>query len=528
MKIKNEDYTCVSLFDEYGKIDNEMILVIQKGGGGKSLSSEAMWEEFHESGYLCISLTDVKKECEACYAMFEPQERYHLDKLMVDGKIPRSVPVEIYHPFTFNIPNKLLPNINFFTIPITSLNREKLSFIGETDSSTDSITLVNNALSELNNNSNLYDLVHYIQSKARTLRKRYYGKDIVEADADNFLLETSQKGTIQNVSEIASWFKPFLKNYFLAPKSFKYNLDVMKIFNNQKSYHVLINKWIYDEKLEYFSIMCFFDEILSNIEHCKYPICFLIEEVSALVPFKSEGFKRYLADYFGKRLKIIRNVGRGCTTIMTSQVYSDIDESVREKSTQTFIGNLKGIADIDRIAKSLKYGRDMVDSLRTMDRNKYIMQGNEDYNEFRMLFPSHCHAETKYNFFEMYAKHYKDKMVKYDHMTDEINEHLKEIKKEYKDKAEKVKKEKIEQAKEDYEKASGKLKVEKELMEIKNKVRQDKDMDREEKIRQVSELKQKDPKISVRKIADILGLSKSAISQYLKIVEDRKKLPKVE
>lgn len=527
MRVEEKEYTGISIFDETGKIDNEMMLIIQRAGGGKSLASESILEEFHDNGYIVISLTDVKDEWELCYSMFEPQAKYHLNILKREGKSPTKKKVEIYHPFTFNIPKTNLPKLNLFTIPLKSLDRQKLSFIGETDSETDSVRLLQDGIESLQKNSNIYDLIHHVQRKARTIRKKHFGKEIVQADKDTFFLETSQKGTMTNVSEIASWFKPFLKDYFLTPDDFKLNLDVEKIFNNQESYHCLSTNWIKDEKRKYFTIFCFFDEIMKNIQKSKYPICFLIEEVAKLTPYKSEGFKKFLANYLRDKLLTMRSKGRGCSALMTSQVFFDIDEKLREKASQVFFGNLKGVADIDRIAKGLKLRGDPVEQLRTMARNEYLMMGEEENGAFRFLFPSHCHAEPRYNFIEMYSKFYRDRMTKYSDVIDEVKVHLKEIEKHYQLKVQEESKRKISEAKDEFEKASSKEKVEKELLEIKQKIKDRSDMSRDEKINQCLELRKKEPNISVRKIAEILGISKSTVNEYFKIVKQRENLPKI-
>lgn len=528
MKVEEgKDYTGITIIDE-NKIDPEMVLIIQKAGGGKSLCAEGMLEEYHDSGYGVVSLTDFKDELEICYAMFEPQERFHLNRLIHEGKQPRKKEMEIYHPFSFNIPKTLLPKMNIFTIPLKSLDRPKLSFIAESHYETDSVRLLNNAIQSLGINENIYDLVHYIQKHAKTQRTRMYGKDIVQPDEETFFLDTSQKGSITSVSEIASWFKPFLIDYLLTPANFKLNLDVKKILEKQKPYHCLINKWVKDEKVKYFSIMCFFDEIIKNIEYAKHPMVFLIEEVARLSPYHAEGYKFYLAEYLRDQLITMRSKGRGCASIMTSQIWWDIEEKIREKATQIFFGNLRGVADIDRISKSLKYKGDTTELLRTLKRNTYIMMGEEDMEGFRFFFPSHCHAEPKYNFIEMYRRFYPESMIKYSELIEEVKDHLKTIEKEYKQKALDTLKGKVKIAEEEYKEKIGVIQAEKEVEEMKEKYKGLKESSREEKIKKVEELRKDNPEFSIRKIAEILGISKSTVELYIKKIEQRKILPKIE
>lgn len=529
MRIEQSDIIALNLFDEYKKIDNDMILVIQRSGFGKSLAIESIVEELHNLGYIIIFASDVKNIFENCYAMFEPKEKYHLDSLKKEGKTPSKKKVKIYHPFCFNIPSKKkLPEINFFTIPIKSLNREMLCFIGETDLETDSIRLLNSGIRSLSDKDNIYDLIHHIRRKAKTHKKKYYGKDITQVDKSGFLIDVSQKGTATNVSEIASWFEPFINEYFLTPKNFKLNLNIKNILNDREHYHCLTTKYIKDEKMKYFVIFSFLNEIMSNLEdEAKYPVCFVFEEVGKLFPFRGEGFKKYLANYARDKLMTIRSVGRGSMIVMSSQVWFDIDEKIREKGNEIFIGNVGGLSDIDRIAKALNYSSNERHTLSSLPKNTYLRKGYEDRGAFRFFMPSHCHAEPKYNFIEMYSRHYHEKMKDYSGLIKEVRQHLKSIQDNYKESVKADQKQKIAQAKEDYEKSQFKLKKEKELDVLKERLKMKDQLSREEKIKMVAELKENNPDIGIRKIAETLHISKSLVSIYLKIIEDRKKLPKM-
>ena len=265
----------VSIKDETGKIYNDIILIFQVSGGGKTLTAESIAEMYHDEGAIVISLLDIKDEFEHAYAMFPPQEKFHLDRLEFEGKIPSRKNVKIYHPFTFNIPRYHLPEIRFFTFPIKSLNRERISLLTEKHSGSDTVDLVLDAVNHLPQNANLYDFGRYIQNSIRSKKRRFFGKDIVFADKDSMFLETGKKGSKADISEIVSLFKPFVDDYFLTPSDFQLNIDVRKeIFEHPEKYHCLVTRWIKDTKRKYFTVLSFFDEILNNIEHCNHPIVF--------------------------------------------------------------------------------------------------------------------------------------------------------------------------------------------------------------------------------------------------------------
>lgn len=495
----------------------ERIIIIQRSGGGKSLSAESIIEEHHEYGkYIVIHLTDMKDEFEPCYAMFEPEMKYHLDKLRYEGKVPSKKKVKIYHPFTFDIPSKLLPKMELFTFPIKSLNRTRLSLISETHQSTDSVTLLLNAIRSLPKSGSIYDLVHNIERDIQTNVKKKFGGQIVKANKNFFFLRTGQKGSKTSVAQVGSWFEPFLYDYMLAPSNFKLNFDAKKLLQDQESYHCLVTKWIKDPKMKYFVMLSFFNEIIENIEYAKHPVLFVIEEVAKLVPQSPEGFKVFLAEYIRDELLTMRSQGRGCGAIMTSQGL-DFDDMLKEKGSKMLIGQIVGINELARLAKSLKYGKDMVNKIKSLRRNQFIKYGDEKLDAFVVLFPSHCHAETVYNFIEMYSRHYPEKMRNYKDLKDEVKKHLKEIEQVFQKRCDEEDRQKEKELKEEQERASGKEKLRQELEDLKEKMKSESDMSKAEKIRKVWELKEKDSDISQAKIADIIGIDKSTVSRWLKL-----------
>ena len=85
---------------------------------------------------------------------------------------------------------------------------------------------------------------------------------------------------------------------------------------------------------------------------------------------------------------------------------------------------------------------------------------------------------------------------------------------------------KIKLQKEGFEIESKKEEVEGKLTEMKEKFNRFKQLSREDKIKQCIELKEKG--LSLRKIADILGIGKSTVKDYLEIGKQREGLPKID
>ncbi len=123
--------------DKYGRVINAQYLIIAESGHGKGLADAGIVQALHKEGYIVIVLADPKDEMEFAFAMFEPEETYHLDNLKRTGIKPEAVPIKLYHPFTFRFPKKQVPEMKLFTLPIKNLTGDEYSFLAETDYQTE-------------------------------------------------------------------------------------------------------------------------------------------------------------------------------------------------------------------------------------------------------------------------------------------------------------------------------------------------------------------------------------------------------
>lgn len=412
----------------------EQIIVYGASGFGKTLFMESIAEAYHTIGYIVIYLNDIKDEMELCYSMFEPKEAYHLEFLRKYGRKPSKKKIKIFSPFSFNIPKSNLPPIRFFTVPIKSLGREEISMITETHSDSNVIKLLLNNIENMKNTDTIYDLMYRIEQSIERQKQKIGDQTIIKRDWNKFGLKGAMSGSIKDIEEIQSMFLPFLKQFFLTDKNHPLNLDVEKeLFSNQEEYKILVTPFVKDTKMKYFVKLVFYFQIIRLIQKCRKPVLFVIDEIGTLTPFRPEGFRFYMGEAIRDNVSTVRGKGRGCATLMGAQVFSNVDEKVRESSTKTWFGRMGGIKDIETIGKALKYNVETVRLLKDLDRNKYILKGYEDLEGFTGMFPSHMHAETKYNFIEMYLREFPDKAKNYSELVKEINELKRNQFKEYKD-----------------------------------------------------------------------------------------------
>jgi hypothetical protein len=96
----NKDYLSWIHSDNRSPVTHLMLFA--KSGMGKGESMEFLAEEWQKVTHGCvIFLCDPKKTCESSFAMYKPEEKYHLERLRLDGLEPETHNVKLYHPFCF-------------------------------------------------------------------------------------------------------------------------------------------------------------------------------------------------------------------------------------------------------------------------------------------------------------------------------------------------------------------------------------------------------------------------------------------
>ena len=410
----------ISIFDEYERPYFQHLLLIAESSWGKTLNIAGIMEKYHEEAkFLIIVLCDVKDNIEYGFQMFPAKEKYHVDRLKGQGIKPEGKKVKLYHPFSFNIPkNKKLPDINFYTLSLKELGRKEYGLLVESDWESNAVRMMLDASRSIDRNEGLLSFQQYLQNKTKRFVEKYKGKRIEGFNLKGLI---SDFGDMKSFKDILSYFSLFENDYFLAPDDFPLNLNFKEILEDQENLHIFFTKWIKDEKIKDFNTLAIFTQILKNIDYAKYPILLVLPEIRMQTPYRPEGYKKFLAEATKDNLSIMRNKGRGCIMISDGQIWSKIDEDVRDSFVTTFLGKIGGFGDIEKIRKALNYKRDIADQLIRMEgRNTYILKGEEDIGTFQLDFSSAMNKEPRYNFFEMYEKNFPEKMKNYKDITDQM------------------------------------------------------------------------------------------------------------
>jgi len=496
-------------------------IIVHNSGWGKGLCGEGIVERLHQMGYLILVIADPKDELEWAYAQFEADEMYHIKELKKIGKMPSKKNVKLYHPFTFNIPHTLLPEFNFYTFSLKDLGRKEWGMLAETSWDTDTIKLLINASQNISKEDGLYGILHYLQDMVRGKRERRK----INADPKNFYL-SSTSGTMKSIQDISNYLQPFKRDYFLAKDNCPLNLDWKEILSNQEDYHVFVSNFIKDPKLKEFVVLTLFNKIIENKSLLKHPVCIVIPEVRKLVPFRPQGYQLFLSEAIKENLSTMRSIGKGMSSILDSQVFSGVDEEVSNSATIMLIGELGGARDIEKLSKAMNYKRDIRQQLSKMDyENSFFIAGKEDVGAIKIWFPSHMHCEPSYDFFDMYKRHYYEKMTEY---TDIIGimkkDYLKEEQK-FKEKVKRIRREEKERAEREAREREAKTSKSKGVEQKMEKAKEVEKKGREQLMRLCYEFKQKNPEISLRQIGKEFGINHITVRKYIdnysKIVEQK-------
>ncbi len=531
-KTHSNDFTTLNLRHNYKDtltMRNFQLLIVSKSGHGKTLSAENIAEEMHRLGYVVIFLVDNKDEIEAAFSMFKPMMKYHLDGLARApsgdkiGKEPQTIPTKIYHPFTFSLKtNQKLPEINFYTFNIKNLGSDDFSMMLETQSESNAVTLMKEGIAHLNKNQGLWEFMQYIGTKVRRKQRTHLGKRMYMPDWENFGLTASFAGTTTDVSNISAKFKPYLRDYCITPASCPYNLDLIKLLNDNQHYHVFTTRWITDPKIKDFVRFHLFNEIFEHRKytHCKVLVVF--EDIKNLVPFKAEGYQIFTALSLQKKLSVFRSKGEGGnSSIITSQTWTDVKESVMNSATETLIGQLAGLRDLARVSKDLKWSRETVEEVSSLPEGTYLRRGDEDSGRVRILLPSHAHKEEQYNFFKMYKKHYPEKMQTYKKLYEQMKALLKEEKQIAVERVTKKIKAREKEIEEDAKRTAAQEKLKTEVEKLKKEKRERKGKDDEYIDSEIIRLRGLDKPMSFSEIAKLFEVSKQSIhKRYKKLVDE--------
>ena len=424
----------VTLIDEEAnKLFPVNLLIVGAVGSGKTVAEEQYVRYFYEHGYTIISISDVKDSIEFGFTGFEPTANYHIRQLQMFGAPKHAQPIKIYHPFTFNIPNEELPEINFYGINIKNITRTDLNFLAESNENKRSIQIILETIEKLKSHEGIHHLVFKAEEQTESLiNANKSGIKFRSDKADDFFTKT-KIGTEKTASEMVAYFKPFIRDYSILPAGNTHNIDFKELINDQKHYHIFTTKWIKDKRQKAFYILHLLQEIINNEHNAKHPICIVLEEIRFLTPNTSEGFIPFLAEELKDTMTRMRNMGKGYAIISTTQVYRDVHPTVIDSFNETVLGKISSFKELEFIAKALKMSSTDMTTIKNLDVGEFAVYTKESHseektlNKVRYFMPPHGHKEQGKNFFDEFQKYHPDKMRTYTDLIEEMRQEKERI-----------------------------------------------------------------------------------------------------
>lgn len=434
MEIKSSEQKEILVF---GK-GNQNAIFCGSSGHGKSLADERVREcllngspGVPKSKIACL---DIKGKLESAFAMFFPEDELHLGKLSkqlvkdsgtgkVGGEGLRRYKVRIIHPFTFGLPDKKIPRMDVFFIPLSSVHEEELQFLLESTSEQGAtFKLLNNALGNLRKGDGLYHFMHRVQDLSERLVRNIGGKSVRVGDPKRFFLKGVSGGDILKVDEVTNLFLPFEKDYFLSNHDYDLNIDLLSLLNRQDEILVLSTKYLVSNKLKDFVNLWFLRQILRLSDDCKYRIIVDIDEIRMLLPRRPLGYKKSFSYFVKDFLAINRTFN--ISVLAQTQTLGGVSDEVREVFTDIFLGRVSGADECKFLGENLKFNKEEILSLQMCDRGMFLHLGLRDYSFIRILFPCHAHKEEYEVFEKRFAREFPDKMVSFRDLKKRVRSEL--------------------------------------------------------------------------------------------------------
>jgi len=315
---------------------------------------------------------DAKNQFEPAFALFEPDDNYHLQRLAQQREQPQTRDIIIYHPFTFDLPkNKKLPPLEIITYPLPEIRRDGLGFLleSEPDTTPAAMSMFIEEADRADAATSLYDVLYNVQEKVKATTGKKKKQDL--KNLFQFGLMGSAAGSMKEFGQLQFAFEPFLKKDFMIQSAdCPLNLDIKKMFRNHRAYHILSTKWIKDEKMRTFAMFMWVQLIIKYREECRHPVCIIFDEITTYAPYNAKGYKSHVANLLRNIVKF-RNMGKGGMLSLTiGQNFQNIDTRVRTNPGKTLFGNFGVQSEVEALKKA--FGAHMGPLITSLQRGEFV------------------------------------------------------------------------------------------------------------------------------------------------------------
>lgn len=414
-------------------VNNQILMITGKSGSGKSCLTEHLMRKYKREGYTVIVITEkMDYEFESAFAMFPVESKAHLE--ILDAMKVKPYPkektkelVKLYHPFCFKIPPVKLPPINFFTFSLKKLTEPSLISIlyGGIEAGADAMTIRTslNVIKNLKETEGIWDFL--LESQKAISSKKDRNDVELDYNPNEKLIPISISGDQKTVDKIHDGFLPFREDYFVQPDKFKLNINMVKILNDNKHYHIFSTKWIKTPRSKFFVYITLMEQIKQAIasDQLKKPLCLIYEEIKGLLPANSEiSYEKQLATVIMKINLAVRMVG---TVIATSQEFFKTNRDFRGSCNEHFLFSLCE-EDLRKFAHAGNLKQMQIDLIGTLRMGQFVKLS--DLRQFKIdkylsNLPPYAHAEQGERFIEKFTAIYPELLKDYTDLMLEMQNH---------------------------------------------------------------------------------------------------------
>ncbi len=420
------------LADDDKELQSTQVFAMGGQGNGKTVLMEAYIDRMIRYEGKCFIFDDPKDKLELGFMQFK-QDKERL--LNMYGLKPIQHKVELFHPLTTLLPNKKIPEMKFFSFPITSIDEEDILFFLESDEDKQNRELLITAVGKLSKDSSFYNLIQYTNAEMRS-KAIIKGKRIIPLpDPERFgLLSPKSGSTIKELSKVYSAFERLKRYPIFQPETSIWNIDFKSMFKSDTNVFIFSTRYCPDDKLKKF-ILFKLMLLLIDAKRKYFPHGKILEGIDeAALYYDAELAKKFfyirmLISRFCTHLKTAARVN-GISSITTNHSMGGLNKKLFSDNifNRLLVGRTNSKSDREVLKEVYSFSPEHLKRLEDLPKfGTYMGIGFEeipaDQSHMQLLrtIPSnvrHCEEGEEYN--DIFAKQFPERMHNYYHISKEL------------------------------------------------------------------------------------------------------------
>lgn len=424
------------------KITSTQGLIMSDPGHGKTTLLESMINSFIDAGGIVIVIHDPKKKVELGFCQFNPEDIYDYHQEMLDyyGIKSKRIKVKVWHPLTVNIPNKKIPEMQFFSFPLSSITTEDIIFLLESDQDKSNRELLTIAFSQLKKTDTIYEIMQKINAQMKRKELEKGNKFIPLPDPTRFgLLGVKVGTTIKELNKIYTSLQDWKQNPIWQPETSIYTFDPKLVFQSEIKLHIFSTQFIQNEKTDCFVTKKLLDYIVKTKKLYFQKGNVLIINDESLSKFSEEDSGIFYKQQLAKQYSVMltrENRNNGISSATATHSLGSLNKTLLASNPFNWliIGKTMAKKDREALRDYYRFTSEHMDTLSKLEKNQWmtfqfpsIPQDMSQNEGLRTIPPPFRHCEETEDYFTIFAKEYPERMVNYHFISEELKKNMEEI-----------------------------------------------------------------------------------------------------